>query len=133
MGKYRYILFDADDTLFDFAKAEQNALRATFSELSIPFNDTTYKSYLMINHDLWKGFELGKVEKKTIQTERFVKLFQTISCNLSGADASRVYQRHLSRQTVLLPFAKELCQSLYGRVNVSIVTNGVAETQRIDL
>ena len=35
--KYTWLLFDADDTLFDFAKAESNALQWTLEQLGLPF------------------------------------------------------------------------------------------------
>lgn len=35
MRKYKYLLFDADETLFDFKAAEKNAFREALEDLSM--------------------------------------------------------------------------------------------------
>ena len=35
----RYVLFDVDDTLLDFGKAEAAAIRKTFERIGIPATD----------------------------------------------------------------------------------------------
>lgn len=36
MPRYDYVLFDADNTLFDFDRAEAEALRTTLAEYGLP-------------------------------------------------------------------------------------------------
>jgi len=35
MNKYKFLLFDADNTLLDFTKSEDSAIRMTFSAFGI--------------------------------------------------------------------------------------------------
>ena len=42
---YPWLWFDADNTLFDYDRAEATALQYTFSALSLPFEDS-YLEYL---------------------------------------------------------------------------------------
>ncbi len=45
MKKYKTLLFDVDDTLLDFQKAEKVALRVLFEEKGIPLTDEIEARY----------------------------------------------------------------------------------------
>ena len=49
--KYKVILFDADETLFDFKKAEKEAFKNTMIEFNIDYDEnyhfSTYKEVCM--------------------------------------------------------------------------------------
>lgn len=49
--KYKVILFDADETLFDFKKAEKEAFKNTMIEFNIDYDEnyhfSTYKEVYM--------------------------------------------------------------------------------------
>ena len=55
---YDYYLFDADDTLFDFAKSEIEAFNSTLKEFGIKEQaDKLYQTYKSENDLLWKKLE----------------------------------------------------------------------------
>ncbi|CAM3243393.1 hypothetical protein PALU110988_10995 [Paenibacillus lupini] len=59
---YDVILFDADDTLFDYKKAEDFALTSVFEEFGIQSPDTDFVAlYRTINQELWNDFEKGAI------------------------------------------------------------------------
>ena len=62
--KYNTILFDADGTLLDFGRSEDEALREALTKRGIPADDDTVKLYSGINDGLWKMLECGEIEKK---------------------------------------------------------------------
>ena len=72
--KYDTILFDADGTLLDFAKAEEAALQKTFADHQFPLNQTIRSRYQQINNQLWSDFEQGLIEKQQILRQRFTLL-----------------------------------------------------------
>ena len=43
------ILFDLDDTLFDFHAAEKKAIKRTFETLGVPATEEVLKRYSQIN------------------------------------------------------------------------------------
>ena len=45
MKKYKILLFDVDDTLLDFQKAEKEALRMLFEEKGIPLTSEIEAQY----------------------------------------------------------------------------------------
>ena len=61
MPRYDYVLFDADNTLFDFDRAEAEALRTTLAEYGLPVTPETEEVYLAVNRALWAQFDRGEV------------------------------------------------------------------------
>ena len=51
--KYRWILFDADGTLFDYDKAEANALSKSFAQIGTSFEPGYAADYRRINGQIW--------------------------------------------------------------------------------
>ncbi len=49
MKEYKFILIDADDTLFDYKEAEKHALTTSFGEIGITINDQIIADYSQIN------------------------------------------------------------------------------------
>ena len=125
---YSHILFDADNTLLDFSKAERNAFIRTMEVHSLPWDEAMLSRYVQINIRLWQELELGLIDKETVQLRRFDILFEGAS--VSSAAINRTFQQHLAAQAELMPGAREVCEALSQRAQLSIVTNGVATTQR---
>lgn len=58
MKTYKFIFFDADDTLFDFKKSESHAFKKLLSEFDLEFNFENYiESYRNISDKLWLDLE----------------------------------------------------------------------------
>lgn len=129
MSKYKTILFDVDGTLLDFDKAQDYALNYMFEKYNIPLTTQTRKIYDDINHGLWKQFELGLIDKKTVVYTRFVKLFEVLNVDLDGRAFEDEYQYTLGQGFFVLDHAKEVLENLYQDYDLYIVTNGVSSTQ----
>lgn len=127
---YKFILLDADDTLYDFGKAEYLSLKATLEHLGLPCSDTIISTYSAINLNLWKLYEKNLIEKETIKTQRFAELFEHLGVDADAYTASEVYRGHLETKSLLLPYAEEVCEELSKHFVLAILTNGVATTQR---
>ncbi len=50
--KYQWLLFDADDTLFDYVRAEANALRWTLEACDLPFQQEYLNIYARYNQQV---------------------------------------------------------------------------------
>ena len=127
---YNHILFDADNTLLDFNKAEQLSFKRLLHHYDVRYSDDIYHQYEMINHKLWELFEKGEINSDTVQQKRFELFFCQIDMAVNGAVANDLYQAELSRQSVLVPFAEEICRKLSQIAMLTIVTNGAGKTQR---
>jgi len=127
------ILFDVDDTLLNFGAWEIEALRSSFSESSYMLTEQIFSLYQEINHDLWRRFEKGEIDKKTIFDTRFVKLFQAVGISGDGVDFEQRYQMKLGAGVVLIEGAIEVLGYLQKKYDIYIVTNGVSKTQKSKL
>ena len=54
--KYKRILMDIDDTLFDFQAGNRNAVGALMAELGLS-SPTVFDEYQAINHACWEALE----------------------------------------------------------------------------
>lgn len=128
---YSCLLFDADETLLDFKKAEARAICETFRRHDLAFNETILHTYSEINQRYWKEFEQGRLDKPTLLIERFRRLFQVLSLNADPHQVRLTYQEELGLGAYWKPGAKELLQMLRdsGCYQIYIVTNGVSVTQ----
>ena len=133
MQQYRFLLFDADETLFDFHYAEREALRAALLKSGVEYREEYQKLYSELNLSLWKQLELGKITRQELLIARFSRFFEAAGIQ-GDAEAARVsFQAGLAAEGRLFPGALELCRELAGEFELYLVTNGVAETQRTRL
>ena len=58
--KYELLLFDADETLFDFKMAEKQAFLKALEEYKLNVDkEESLKLYSLINKHIWEEFERG--------------------------------------------------------------------------
>lgn len=129
MDNYQILLFDADDTLFDFSACEEKAFQLAFRQFGYPVNRKIYKLYEGINKGLWKQYEQGRIDKNTLIYSRFALLFQEIGIQDDGILFEDVYQELLGQQHFFIDGAQEVVQELYKSHDLYIVTNGITQTQ----
>ncbi|MGQ3480223.1 YjjG family noncanonical pyrimidine nucleotidase [Paenibacillus sp. TY11] len=127
--KYEIILFDVDDTLFDFKKAESHALHNTFTQFGLSQGATKYKaSYDEINSALWREAEEGHITSAQLRVERFKRLFTLHGLDFNPDAFSAAYLRYLGEGAFLIDGAVELCNEL-SDCRLAIITNGIKEVQ----
>ena len=129
--KYPVLLFDADDTLFDFPKASARAFAAMCRADGIPDTQESRQLYHTINLELWAAFDRGEVSKEYVTLERFVRFLRALDLPLDPVKCNRDYLTALGAGVFPLPRAEEVCRELVRRGHrLYIVTNAVASVQR---
>lgn len=128
--KYDTVLFDADGTLLDFKRSEDEAVRNTMSEFGIVPTDGLVAKYSEINDSLWKALERGEIEKNVLLYHRFELFCEYFGYTCDAKGMARSYMQNLSKMSYLLDGAEELSKKLYGKVKLYIVTNGVEFIQK---
>lgn len=132
MKKYEVVLFDADDTLYDFSKIEENALETVFKDYGLSFKSDILLKYREISEELWFGYHNGEVSKEELQTLRFTRLFEIIGVNLDEAEFNRKYLTSLGKGDSLITDAYEICEEIVAKgKKIYIVSNGVLYTQEL--
>lgn len=127
--KYEVILFDADDTLFDYGQAEKHALASAFAHYGMEDGAERYKeSYKTINSRLWRDLEQGLISSADLRVERFRRLFAENGLELAPEAFSETYLLALGQGSFLIEGAEELCERL-GVCRLAIITNGIKDVQ----
>lgn len=130
MAQYDYLLFDVDNTLLDFNRAEHEALMDCFDDFGIAREESLVQAYSRINDRFWKMLEKGEIDRPTLLWKRFEVFAQ--ECGLGAMDPHAFcehYVSHLSEKSYLMDGALELCRSLSERYTLCAVTNGNARVQ----
>ncbi|MFA6688314.1 MAG: YjjG family noncanonical pyrimidine nucleotidase [Sphaerochaetaceae bacterium] len=128
---YRYLLFDADGTLFDFDSAETYAFDATCREFDIQPTEHALQAYKEANRQIWREFEIGTIDIDNLQVERFARFFVSQSIDRNPVDAGKRFTDHLASAGTLYPETIPLLDELRGRGYVlSLITNGISRVQR---
>ena len=127
---YPWLWFDADGTLFDYNRAEATALKQTFHSLSLPFEEEYLGIYQQINQGLWQALERQEITQAALRYRRFELLMEAIQMTGSPEQMSSAYVEQLGICADLIDGAYEVLQSLYGKSQIAIVTNGLQAVQR---
>lgn len=128
--KYEVIIFDADETLFDFKKSERDAFKNTMLEFNMEYDENHHlKIYTDINTAIWKEFENGLITQKKINAERFKRLSDKLNAGFDEVEFAKSYMKHLSFASFLYDDSIGLVESLHGNYRLTIITNGLKDVQ----
>ena len=127
---YEYLLFDADNTLFDFDAAERNAHLQLCRDFGLAFSEEGYRLYHQCNAQLWHEFDLGRCTKEFLLVERFRRYLAITGEHADPEALNIAHLRSLGEGAILLPGAEALCRRLAGNHRLYLLTNAVASVQR---
>lgn len=130
MKKYFHILFDADNTLFDFDKSEETAFDLAVSKTALKVTPEVCADYHEINESLWKLLEKGGIERSRLKTERFRLLFEKHGItDDSYLSAANDYIYFLGLQTFEIDGVYEMLSRLKDHYGIYVITNGLTSVQ----
>lgn len=127
------ILFDLDDTILDFKRAEKQALFKTLKELDITPDDEIAEKYSRYNISQWKRLELGEITRQEVKVNRYKLLFDDIGAECSPELATQIYEQKLAVGHYFIDGAEDLLKSLSKSYNLYLVSNGskIVQTGRL--
>ena len=127
--KYKYLLFDADDTLLDFRRSEREALTDAMLRFGIHPTEGLIKGYSEINDSLWKLLERGGIGKNELRVRRFELFAEKYGLDADPHMLAAEYTDRLAEMSFPVNGAVELCASLWGKYRMFIITNGIKNIQ----
>ena len=129
MPRYRTVLFDADQTLMDFKRAERAALCEALAAMGVTADKDMLKKYSEINSATWKRLERGEITKAELKTVRFAEFCDFYCLTLDSTRLAELYLTSLATQSFLMDGALEVCRTLAQHCRLYIITNGIASVQ----
>ena len=129
MKPYEWILFDADETLFEFDALR--GLKLMFSRFGIDFSDADFSEYQLVNKPLWVQYQNGEISATQLQHQRFQSWAQRLDETPKALNSA--FLSAMADICAPLHGAANLLNTLRGRVKLGIITNGFTELQQVRL
>ena len=128
--RYDVLLCDADDTLFDFHKAEANAFAIACEAAGFVSTPELLALYSRINDALWKELERGGITQPVLRVRRFEQFLEATGKQADPVGIADVYADALGSQAIPLDGAEEAAARWSEILPIVIVTNGISSIQR---
>ncbi len=129
--QFKWLMFDADNTLLDFSGASKQSLWQTFEDNGHACNAEIYAIYKKVNGQIWSDFEQGKITAEALRPKRFAELFKAIDLYpASPENFSKAYLENLIYKSEIYDGVKGILKKLKPEYHLSIITNGLKEVQR---
>ena len=133
IDKYKYLLFDLDDTLLDFGKAQVLAFKKLLEDENIEYSDESFEKYETINKSLWRSFERGEISNKEVTSERFIRFFALFGMKVDGSEVDNRFRSYLAEGNQLFEGIVEMLEKLSLTHKLYIASNGIGITQHTRL
>ena len=133
MTPYSILLFDADNTLFNFDAGNRRAFSEVCRICHLPDTDELFHAYEAVNAEMWFAFDRGECTKDFLVVERFRLFLERAGLQADPVQCNKIHLSTLATNTVLLPHALEVCRTLAQTHSLYIVTNAVAAVQKARL
>lgn len=133
MTPYSILLFDADNTLFNFDTGNRRAFSEVCRICHLPDTDELFHAYEAVNAEMWSAFDRGECTKDFLVVERFRLFLERAGLQADPVQCNKIHLSTLATNTVLLPHALEVCRTLAQTHSLYIVTNAVAAVQKARL
>lgn len=131
----QHILFDLDNTLWDFDSNSHLAKVDMFHHFNLDTIFSSFDEFLSIynthNTHLWKEYAAGRTDKENVSVERFYlsMLDKGVDDYAKAKEMALFFLSNTSQRTTLKPNALSTLEYLSHKYQLHIITNGFVEVQ----
>ena len=126
---YDWILFDADDTLFEFDA--YRGLVQMFAHFGLVFSLADFAAYQQVNQALWRQYQRGEISATELQQRRFLPYAPALG--VTPEMLNHAFLTAMAEICQPLPGALSLLDRLFGKVKLGLITNGFTALQQARL
>ncbi len=127
----RWVLFDLDGTLLDYAAAETAAVSATLARAGLPVSEALLADYRQVNRRHWEALERGETTAAQLRLDRWRDLLAAHRAQaVDVAELAEHYLGDLAAGAQVLEGAHEVVDDLAETFSIAYITNGLADVQR---
>lgn len=127
--KYKVILLDADDTIFDFQAGNRCAVEQLMDEIGY-HAPNRFDHYQAINHACWEAIERGEMTQEELKVVRFQRFLSKYNIDRNPEEIAARFVDILGQQHMLIPHAEEAVRAIAEKLPVVILTNGITKVQK---
>ena len=126
---YEFLLLDMDDTILDFKKAEEVALKKTLRSFSLEPTEEVCARYSVINQGYWEMLERKEITREELKVQRFSDLFHEYGIEVDSALCAKRYVENLAQGHFFMTGAEEAVRRLSQKYKLYLVSNGNTDVQ----
>ncbi len=125
----RFVLLDVDNTLLDFHRCAESAMKHLFEESGWPYDAATFDTFTRINNGLWAQIETGDLTKEQLYDRRWNLVFEALGIKSDGRAFEQRFLDRLAVEAVPVDGARELLAYLAPKYTVCVASNAPHEQQ----
>lgn len=135
----KHLIFDLDDTLWDYTKNSREVLFELFEVYNLGdwgIGKTSFlNAFREVNNKLWNQFDKGIITSDVIRNKRFSLVFEELSLNLNGVamEIQDSFMQICPSKPALVEGAKQVLAQFQGKYKYHILSNGFDEIQFVKL
>ncbi len=134
--KYTHLLFDLDQTLWDFRKNAVEIIHRLYNEFELEKQGIPdFKEYLdvykTVNYGLWDKYRNGEIDKQQLNNSRFTETLKQFSDNSGsvGSKMAALYIDYSPENITLFDDTLNVLEYLNKNYRMHIISNGFEEIQ----
>lgn len=135
MKNIKHIFFDLDNTLWDYRRNAEIAVRKVYLEFGIEKEygygfDEFYNHYYEVNESLWEKYRNAEITRPELQSRRFPESFKNLGIQNPdfAVEFELRFMAEVSDGKHLVPNAIEILEYLKGKYHIHVITNGFPKT-----
>lgn len=129
MNAIKTVLIDIDDTLLDFAKCSEEAIRISCASSGLTYTQNLCDAFHEINDILWKKIELGSLTSKELHRIRWNMIFGKLGIDADGEAFEADFCKNLSETSSPVDGALDLLKYLSSKYAVYTASNAAHHQQ----
>lgn len=123
------VFIDIDDTLLDFTKCANDAIKSACNKFGVPYTTTLVDTFHPINLDLWHRLEKKEVTKEKLFDTRFQIVFDKLGIKADGIAFETAFRENFHESAILVDGAKDLLEYLRSKYKVYVASNASMHQQ----
>lgn len=124
------VFLDIDDTLLDYEKGSELALKKTCQQLGIPYSSATLAIYRQIDEELWTKQKKGELTIKQVLMGRARQFLEQTQSPQPYQQFQTMFQQNLGEEAVVVEGAPEMLDYLHQKgYRLYAASNGILDTQ----
>ena len=123
------VLLDIDNTLLDFNKCSELAMKKAFIEHGLKFSEKVFPTFISTNDGLWIRIEKGEYTRAQLHKERWNIILSKLGYDYDGEKIEKTFLDNLYDCIVKIDGANEIVEYLSSKYYLCTASNAPNDQQ----
>lgn len=126
----KVIFIDIDDTLLDFRKGAEQAIKKNCAEYGVPYSERLLSVFFESNAELWSEIEKGTLTKPELYKKRWPLIFSRLGIEYDKSDLfEESYRANFASIAIPVDGATEMLSELSKEYRLFVASNSSYDMQ----